>query len=199
MLRLFATLNAKFLDRAGRTLLSIAGIALGVALGFAVSLINRAAVEEMAAGMRSLSGEADLEVRGGRAGFPETLYPRAREARGRRGGEPGARSGGGARGRKERAPARRDRSRCAPRRSSPRSLPTTRRAASNCCKPDVVFLSAEAAEASRCSKGAKLQIVAGLSDDRAELAGVLPASSLRGIAALTDVATAQWRLAGWAS
>src|SRR5204863_2093695 len=73
--RLFAALNARFLDRAGRTLLSITGIALGVALGFAVSLINRSAVEEMAAGARSLSGEADLEVRGGRAGFREALYP----------------------------------------------------------------------------------------------------------------------------
>ena len=72
MPRLFAALNARFLDRAGRTLLSVAGIALGVALGFAVSLINRSAVEEMAAGTRSLSGEADLEVRGGRAGLSTT-------------------------------------------------------------------------------------------------------------------------------
>ena len=37
-------------------------------------LINRAAVNELAAGVRSLAGEADLEVRGGRAGFPEALY-----------------------------------------------------------------------------------------------------------------------------
>ena len=74
MLRLSAALNAGRALRAGRTLLSVAGIALGVALGFAVHLINRAAVEELAAGVRSLSGEADLEVRGGRTGFPEELY-----------------------------------------------------------------------------------------------------------------------------
>ena len=49
-------------------------IALGVALGFAVHLINRAAVNELAAGVRTLAGEADLEVRGGRGGFPEALY-----------------------------------------------------------------------------------------------------------------------------
>jgi len=42
LLRLFATLSARFAGRGGRTLLSIAGIGLGVALGFAVSLINRA-------------------------------------------------------------------------------------------------------------------------------------------------------------
>src|SRR5471032_2228818 len=58
----------------GRTLLSVLGIALGVALGFAVHLINRAAVNELASGVRTLAGEADLEVRGGRSGFPEALY-----------------------------------------------------------------------------------------------------------------------------
>ena len=60
----------------GRTALSIAGIALGVALGYGVHLVNRAAVSDVAAAVRSLAGEADLEVRGGRAGFPEALYPR---------------------------------------------------------------------------------------------------------------------------
>src|SRR5271167_7560 len=58
----------------GRTLLSVLGIALGVALGFSVHLINRAAVNELSAGVRTLAGEADLEVRGGRGGFPEALY-----------------------------------------------------------------------------------------------------------------------------
>ena len=67
-------LSLLFAHAGGRLLLSVLGIALGVALGFAVHLINRAAVEELAAGVRALSGEADLEVRGGRAGFPEALY-----------------------------------------------------------------------------------------------------------------------------
>src|SRR5262245_64779285 len=62
-------------SRAGaRMLLPVLAIALGVALGYAVHLINRAAVNELAAGVRALSGEADLEVRGGRSGFPEALY-----------------------------------------------------------------------------------------------------------------------------
>ncbi len=67
-------LNFLFLHAGGRMLLSVLAIALGVALGYAVHLINRAAVNELAAGVRALSGEADLEVRGGRAGFPEGLY-----------------------------------------------------------------------------------------------------------------------------
>src|SRR5260221_8537096 len=59
-----------------RMLLSVGGIALGVALGYAVHLVNRAAVSDLAAAVRSLAGEADLEVRGGRSGFSESLYPR---------------------------------------------------------------------------------------------------------------------------
>src|SRR5512134_3533449 len=60
----------------GRMVLSALGIALGVALGYGVHLVNRAALSDVTAAVRSLAGEADLEVRGGRSGFPEALYPR---------------------------------------------------------------------------------------------------------------------------
>jgi len=62
--------------RKGAMLLTMLAIALGVALGVAVNAVNRAALEEFAHGMRTISGQADLEVRGPRAGFDETLYPR---------------------------------------------------------------------------------------------------------------------------
>ena len=48
---------------------------MGVALGYAVQLINGAAVNELAQGVQFLSGDADLEVRGPRGGFDEALYP----------------------------------------------------------------------------------------------------------------------------
>ena len=60
----------------GRMALSALGIALGVALGYGVHLVNRAALSDVTAAVRALAGEADLEVRGGRTGFPEALYPR---------------------------------------------------------------------------------------------------------------------------
>src|SRR2546427_12891892 len=59
-----------------RLALSVLAIALGVALGYAVQLINQAAINEFAAAVQTLSGEADLAVRGPRAGFDESLYPR---------------------------------------------------------------------------------------------------------------------------
>src|SRR2546428_12230085 len=73
MLRLLLLLGSH--HPRGRALLSVLGIALGVALGYGVYLVNRAAVDELAAAVRGLAGEADLEVRGGRGGFPESLYP----------------------------------------------------------------------------------------------------------------------------
>ena len=60
----------------GRLAMSVLAIALGVALGYAVQLINAVALNEFSQGMRSLAGEADLEIRGPRAGFDEALYPR---------------------------------------------------------------------------------------------------------------------------
>ena len=55
--------------------LAVLAIALGVALGFAVHLINATAVDELAQGVRTMSGDADLEVRGPRSGFDERVYP----------------------------------------------------------------------------------------------------------------------------
>jgi putative ABC transport system permease protein len=60
----------------GRTLLAVLAIALGVALGFAVYLINRVAADEVQGASRSLFGLADLSVQSPGAGFDESLFPR---------------------------------------------------------------------------------------------------------------------------
>jgi putative ABC transport system permease protein len=58
-----------------RSALSVLAIALGVALGYAVQIITQSAVNELALGVQALSGNADLQVRGPRDGFDESLYP----------------------------------------------------------------------------------------------------------------------------
>ena len=60
----------------GRLALALAAIALGVALGYAVQLVNQSAIGEFAHAVQTLSGAADLQLRGPRAGFDESLYPR---------------------------------------------------------------------------------------------------------------------------
>ena len=79
-------MNARTLGRAlffgplrearGRLVLALAAIALGVALGYAVQLVNQSAIGEFAHAVQMLAGTADLELRGPRAGFDESLYPR---------------------------------------------------------------------------------------------------------------------------
>ena len=59
----------------GRTLLAVLAIALGVALGFAIYLINRVAADEVSLAARSLFGLADLAVEASGEGFDENLYP----------------------------------------------------------------------------------------------------------------------------
>lgn len=69
-------LTAEWRSYPGRAIVAIAAIALGVALGYAVQLINGAAFNEFSAAARSLSGDADLQVRGAQPTFDESWYPR---------------------------------------------------------------------------------------------------------------------------
>ncbi len=60
-----------------RNALSIAAIAIGVALGFAVHLVNAVALDDFSAGLNRLRGSADLRVVAtSDRGFDESLYPR---------------------------------------------------------------------------------------------------------------------------
>lgn len=58
----------------GRLLLTALAIALGVALGTTVHLVNHSAAVEFEAAVRALSGDADLRIAGPRSGFDEALY-----------------------------------------------------------------------------------------------------------------------------
>jgi putative ABC transport system permease protein len=68
-------LGAQWRSHRGRALVAILTIALGVGLGYAVQLINSAAFNEFSAAARSLSGQADLQVRGVQPYIDERLYP----------------------------------------------------------------------------------------------------------------------------
>jgi putative ABC transport system permease protein len=58
-----------------RALLAIGAIAVGVAMGFAIHLINAAAFNEFSAAVKSLSGQADLQVAAREPLFDESVYP----------------------------------------------------------------------------------------------------------------------------
>jgi len=60
----------------GHSLVSVLAIAMGVALSFAVHLINESALNEFSAAVRSVNGQADFELRAQTEGFDEAIYPR---------------------------------------------------------------------------------------------------------------------------
>jgi putative ABC transport system permease protein len=187
MLRLLRVFNSR--RPRARLALSVAGIALGVALGYAVHLVNRAAVEDVAAAVRSVAGEADIEVRGGRAGFAEALYPKIARLPGVRFVSPVLELDVGVAGTERtlrvvgvdilRAAV-----------LQPALLMEQRY---DLIAPDRAFLSAGASAALGLAKGDTLQLVVGQRRVPLSVAGTLPGSALRGQAALVDIATAQWR------
>ncbi|HQR69706.1 MAG TPA: FtsX-like permease family protein [Burkholderiaceae bacterium] len=59
-----------------RAVVQIFAIAVGVALGYAINLINASAHDEFSGAVRHVLGQADLSVNGGRVGFDEELYAR---------------------------------------------------------------------------------------------------------------------------
>lgn len=63
----------ELLTHRGRSLLTLIGIILGVALVVAVSLVNRSMTHAFGEMVSSLGGDAVLEVSGGAAGFAEDV------------------------------------------------------------------------------------------------------------------------------
>ncbi|MCL2656057.1 MAG: ABC transporter permease [Betaproteobacteria bacterium] len=77
MMRLIFSLFVAGLSRRRlASILSFIAIALGVALGVAVNLVNRSALDAFEHGVRVISGEADMQIIGPRQGFDEALYAR---------------------------------------------------------------------------------------------------------------------------
>jgi putative ABC transport system permease protein len=63
-----------------RAAVQVLAIAVGVALGYAVHLINTSALEEFSAAVRQASGQADASIIGPREGFDESVYARVAAA-----------------------------------------------------------------------------------------------------------------------
>jgi len=59
-----------------RAAVQVLAIAVGVALGYAVHLINASALAEFSSAVRQVSGQADAAIVGGREGFDESLFAR---------------------------------------------------------------------------------------------------------------------------
>ena len=69
-------------EEPGRTLLTLFGVALGVAVFLAIRLANASALASFSATVDAVAGRANLQVAGGSGGFDERLFLRVRRVPG---------------------------------------------------------------------------------------------------------------------
>jgi len=176
----------------GRTTLAIAAIALGVALGLAVHLINASAALEFDRAARQLSGEADLMVRSGRSGFDEKIYPQVARLPEVAAASPVLEIEATLHGRRDslriigidalRAHA-----------LQPQLAGWDGSARAVLFDADAIRLSASAARSLSTAAGATLDFRSGTQSTSLRVAGILPDSSYRQRLGVMDIAAAQWR------
>ena len=178
-----------------RTTLAVLAIALGIALGSSIYLINRSAADEISLAARSLYGLADLSVESVGEILQDTLYPSIARLPGIAVASPEIEI--------EARLADRPRAsikligvdafRYAEMQPAIARTGKDSDVALELLNPSSVFLSATAARELGLSKGEVLNVQVGLRVEPLEIAGVLPANVLRESAGLIDIATAQWK------
>lgn len=175
---------------AGRTLLAMIAIALGVSLGLAIFLMTRAATTESARASRSLFGEVQYMVQGAGDGFDESLYPKIARTTGVINVMPVIEVRGRVIGRDASLTIiGRDLLRGASQENTP---PRRDRSGLNALDPSLIFLSSAAANSFSVKVGDELAIQVGVERVAYKVAAVVPFSSQN--AAFVDIASAQWRL-----
>ena len=177
----------------GRNALLALAIALGVALGFAIYLINRSAADEVSLAARSLYGLADLAIESA-AGLDENLYPRVAAVAGVAVASPVVEV-------EAKLADRRgaltllgvDAFRSRQLQSSLAALAGTMTMSSAAFDPQAVFLSASAARELQRDTGDFVEIQIGETTQRLRVAGVLPQAGLEDRAGVMDIAAVQWK------
>ena len=179
-----------------RLLLTLASIALGVALAGAVHTVHTSALAEIDRAARALAGKADAEVRGPRNGFDDALF--AVVAR-----HPGVAVA---------SPVVEVDAPLGDRRGTLRivgidamravrlqpgfvlqSTATAAPQASSLVDPDALWLTPRAASRLGVKAGDDIHVIAGTSAVKLHVAGVLEGLGGAGDLAVMDIAAAQWR------
>ena len=177
----------------GRNALLVIAIALGVALGFAIYLINRSAADEVSLAARSLYGLADLAIESP-AGLDENLYPRVAAVPGVAVASPVVEVEGKLADRRGSLTLLGvDAFRSRQLQSSLAALAGTLSQSADAFDPQAVFLSASAARDLKRETGDVLEIQVGEQTQRLRVAGVLPQAGLEDRAGVMDIAAAQWK------
>ncbi len=179
----------------GRVVLAALAIAIGVALGFAVHLINASALNEFARAVRSVNGDADLQVHSVSAlGFDETLYAKLAKLPGIADASPAVelRASAGASEDVSFTLIGLDIFRAGA--ATPSLLPRrTEAQAEDVFDPNALYLSDAALEAIGKHPGDSVDVSAAGRTISLAIAGTLPAVAEGQRIGVMDIASAQWR------
>jgi putative ABC transport system permease protein len=174
-----------------RLLVTLLAIALGLALGAAVYLVNSAALNEFGLATKRLVGEADVVVRGPREGFSEQLFTRLASDAAVSAASPVLELDVA-------LPGRRDTLKVLgvdPFRAAtlqPALIAEIGGGLFALFQPDSIYLSSSAAQDLKLRRGDLLQVIVGSSPRALRVLGILSAGTYSQALGLMDIASAQW-------
>jgi putative ABC transport system permease protein len=184
-------LLAQLRESPARLLVTVLAIALGVALGAAVYLVNSAALNEFGLATKRLVGEADVIVRGPSEGFSEQLFTRLA-------GDTAVSVASPVLVLDVALPGRRDTLKVLgvdPFRAAtlqPALIGDISGDLLALFQPDGIYLSSSAAQELQLRRGDLLQVIVGSSPKALHVLGILSEGTYSGALGLMDIASAQW-------
>jgi putative ABC transport system permease protein len=184
-------LLAQVREQPMRLLITVLAIALGVALGAAVFLVNSAALNEFGLATKRLVGEADIVIRGPREGFSEQLFPALAHDAAVSDASPVLELEVALAGRRDTLKVLGlDPFRAAE--LQPALIGDIGEGLFQLFEPGSVYLSSSAAQALKLRRGDQLQVTVGNSSKALRVVGVLSEGAFSQDLGLMDIASAQW-------
>ncbi len=174
-----------------RLAITVLAIALGVALGAAVYLVNTAALNDFARAATRLVGEADVVIRGGREGFSDSLFAELA-------GDPSVSQASPVLELEAAVPGQRDPLKILgvdPFRAAslqPALIGDVEAKAVDLFRSDAILLSAGAARTLGLKAGATLTVMVGDAAKHLAVVGVLPERVYNQDVGIMDIGSAQW-------
>ncbi len=184
-------LLAQLRESPARLSVTVLAIALGVALGAAVYLVNSAALNEFGLATKRLVGEADVVVRGPREGFSEDLFTRLARDAAVSAASPVLELDVALPGRREALKVLGvDPFRAAT--LQPALIGDIGGGLFALFQPDSIYLSSSAAQNLKLRRGDLLQVTVGSSPKALRVRGILSEGTYSQELGLMDIASAQW-------
>jgi len=178
-------------EQRGRLAVTVLSIALGVALGAAVYLVNAAALNEFGLATKRLVGDADVVIRGPRDGFAERLYEELAR-------DPAVRAASPVLELEVALPANRDTLKVlgldpfVAATLQPALIGDVERRALDLFAPDAIVLSNQAAAGLNLRAGDRLTVIVGDGTRDLRVIDVLPEGTYTQALGIMDIASAQW-------